>query len=182
MIEFLSQELIEIYSNDKKNLRTKSVKYGHLGEGRWHSTLQPPLWNESISQFETELKQQFPTQYKNFLSFHNGCYLFDLLRVAGKQPQTYKGLSIEEQISTPFPLENMQNLYRRKRTPATHFIFADSLVKNTYYVIDVDEKILEIDFRTKKIIKSYDDIRTFLSEILLEGKENIANGIYFEFE
>jgi len=182
MFEFLSPELNEIYENDKKNLRTKSVEYGHLGEGRWHSNLQPPLSKESISQFESELKQQFPTQYKNFLSFYNGCYLFDLFRVAGKKPDTYKGLSIEEQLSTPFPLETMQNLYRRKRTPITHFIFADSFVKNTYYVINNDEKILEIDFRTKKIIKSYEDLKIFLSEILQEGKENIANGIYSEFE
>lgn len=144
--------------------------------------LQPPLSNESINQFETELKQELPIQYKKFLSFHNGCYLFDLLRVAGKEPDTYKGLSLEEQVSTPFPLDAMQNLYRRKRTPITHFIFADSIVKNTYYVINTDEKILEIDFRTKKLIKSYEDLKTFLSEILQEGKENIANGIYFEFE
>jgi hypothetical protein len=30
---------------------------------------------------------------------HKGRYLFDLIRVAGKRPDTYKGLSIEEQNS-----------------------------------------------------------------------------------
>jgi hypothetical protein len=49
-------------------------------------------------------------------------------------------------------------------------------------VIDTDEKILEIDFRTKKIIKSHEDLKIFFYEILLEGKENIANGMFYEFE
>lgn len=101
MYGFLSDELSELYGNDKKKLRTNSVDYGDLGEGRWHSNLQPPLSNELINQFETGLKQEFPTH---------------------------------------------------------------------------------IDFRTKKIIKSYLNLKTLLSEILQEGKENMANGIYFEFE
>ncbi|MBT2733506.1 SMI1/KNR4 family protein [Bacillus sp. ISL-7] len=182
MFEFLSKELSEIYGEDKKRLRTDSIFYGHLGEGRWHSTLQTPLTNESIIQFEKDLKKEFPPQYKKFLSTHNGCYLFDLLRIAGKRPDTYKGLSIEEQNGTPFPLDTMQNLYQRKRTPKTHFIFADSIVKNTYYVIDSDEKILEIDYRTKKIINSYEDLKIFIDEFIYEGKENLENGIFFEFE
>jgi hypothetical protein len=76
----------------------------------------------------------------------------------------------------------MDNIYRKKRTPTTHFIFADSLVKNAYYVIDSEMRILEIDVRTKKVINSYEDLMSFLNEILLEGKRNITNGIYYEFE
>jgi hypothetical protein len=117
------------------------MHFRHFGEGRWHSRLQPPLPNESINHFEKDLKQEFPPQYKKFLSFYNGGYLFDLLRVAGKRPDTYKGMSIAEQVNTPFPLDTMQIVYKRKRIPKTHFIFADSIVKNTYYVIDTDEKI-----------------------------------------
>ncbi|ALC85164.1 hypothetical protein AM499_04540 [Bacillus sp. FJAT-22090] len=91
-------------------------------------------------------------------------------------------MSIEEQVNSPFHLEYMQYSYLRKRTPKTHFIFADSIVKNTYYVIDMDERILEVDFRTKKIIQTYEDLKTFLFEIILEGNKNMKNGIFFEFE
>ncbi|WP_286228447.1 SMI1/KNR4 family protein [Neobacillus mesonae] len=182
MFEFLSQELNELYGEDKKKLRTNTILYGHLEEGRWHTHLQPPLSSESIAQFEAGLKQEFPPQYKNFLSLYNGCYIFDLLRVAGKEPDTFKGMSIEEQAHSPFPLEYMKDLYLRKRTPKSHFIFADSVVKNTYYVIDVDSQVLEMDFRTKKIINTYEDLKIFLYEILFEGKENLTNGIYYEFE
>ena len=76
----------------------------------------------------------------------------------------------------------MQYAHLRKRTPKSHFIFADSIVKNTYYVIDMDERILEVDFRTKKIIKTYEDLKTFLFEIILEGNKNMKKGIFFEFE
>lgn len=182
MFEFLSRELSELYGEDKKKLRTQTVLYGHLGEGRWHTHLQPPLSFVDINIVEEDLKQAFPAEYKKFLTFYNGCYLFDLLRVAGKGADTYKGLSIEEQVHLTFDLKTMENLYRRKRTPKNHFIFADSIVKNSYYVIDTDEKILEIDFKTKKIIKSHKDLKIFFYEILFEGKENLAKGLFYEFE
>ncbi|WP_286228451.1 hypothetical protein [Neobacillus mesonae] len=56
MFEFLNQELNEFYGEDKKKLRTNTILYGHLGEGRWHTHLQPPLSSESIAQFEADLK------------------------------------------------------------------------------------------------------------------------------
>jgi hypothetical protein len=182
VFEFLVKELDEIYKQDKKKLRTKTLLYGHLGEGRWHTHIQPPLTEEEIKQCEQKLKRDLPSIFKEFLLEHNGGWFFDLLRISGKSPNTYKGLSIEEQCFTGADLEDLENLYRRKRTPMTHFIFADSFVKNTYYVIDADEKVLEIDFKTKKNIKSYEDLKSFLDEILKEGKKNLANGIYFEFK
>ncbi|MEH7086492.1 SMI1/KNR4 family protein [Neobacillus drentensis] len=182
MFEFLVKELDEIYKQDKKKLRTKTLLYGHLGEGRWHTHLHPPLTEEEIKQCEEKLKRELPSIFKDFLLEHNGGWFFDLLRVSGKGPSTYKGLSIEEQCFTANDVDNIDYLYRRKRTPMTHFIFADSFVKNTYYVIDTDEKILEIDFKTKKTIKSYEDLKSLLDQILEEGKENLANGIYYEFE
>jgi len=182
MFEFLSRELRELYGEDKKKLQTNTVLYGHLGEGRWHSHLQPPLSLVDINKVEEDFKKEFPAEYKKFLTFYNGCYLFDLLRVAGKGADTYKGLSIEEQVHLAFDIKTMDNLYRRKRTPKNHFIFADSIVKNTYYVIDTDEKVLEIDKKTKKMIKSHEDLEIFLCEIILEGKENLTKGIFYEFE
>lgn len=181
MFDFVGQALNKMY-DDKKKLRTNTVLYGYLEEGRWHTHLQPPLSNEEIIRFEDESKRNFPAEYKEFLAFYNGCYLFDILRIAGKDADTYRSLSIEEEVHLAFDLKTLDNIYRRKRTPATHFIFADSLVKNTYYVFDSEERILEIDVRTKKVIHSYTDFKSFLNEILLEGKRNMINGIYFEFD
>ncbi|SDZ04740.1 hypothetical protein SAMN05421736_105214 [Evansella caseinilytica] len=63
------------------------------------------------------------------------------------------------------------------------FLFADSIVKISFFAIDtIDEKIVDIDFKTKKVIQSYEDFKTFLFEMLLEGKENLTDGIFFEFE
>ncbi len=181
MFEFVSQSLNKTY-DDKKKLKTNTVLYGYLEEGRWHSHLQPPLSIEDIIKLEEESKRELPAEFKEFLAFHNGCYLFDILRIAGKDADTYKGLSIEEEGHLAFDLNTMDNIYRRKRTPTTHFIFADSLVKNTYYVIDSEKMILELDVRTKKVTNSYADLKSFLNEILLEGKRNITNGIFYEFE
>ncbi len=180
MFDSLAQELNEIYRDEQKKLRTNTVLYGHLGEGRWHSTLQPPLTDEEVQSFEKELDQSSPASYLEFLKAHNGCWLFDLLRVAGKDAETYKGLSVEEQVHLSFNLYDMQDLYRRKRTPADHFIFADSFVKNTYYVINQDEQVLEIDFRTKIVIQTFQDFSTFLKEFIREGKKDIAERTYYE--
>jgi hypothetical protein len=63
MFEFLSLELSELYGEDKKKLQSKTVLYGHLGEGRWHTHLQPPLSKEDINKFEEEdLKRGVLTQ------------------------------------------------------------------------------------------------------------------------
>lgn len=183
MFNFLIQELDSIYGTDKKKLRTSTILYGRLGEGCWHTHVQPGLAQRDIMDYETKIKLTFPSIYKEFLKNYNGCYLFDILRVAGKGPETYRGLSYEEQVHQTFDLEVTQDLYQRKRTPENHFIFADSLVKNTYYVIDKhNENILELDFRSKRVMKSYENLEVFFRAAILEGKDNLVNGISFEFE
>ncbi|MED4213464.1 hypothetical protein [Priestia megaterium] len=101
--------------------------------------------------------------------------------MGGKELESYKGLTIEEQVRSTVDVEDIQEIHLRKRTPKEHFIFADSLVKNTYYVMDKDEKVLEVDCKTKKVTESYDTLKDFIVQIIQEGKDNIANEIYFEF-
>ena len=180
MYEFLEEEIKNIYQDDNKKLRTQTVMYGKL-EHRWHTYLHPGLTREEIEEFESRVGTSFPLAFKEFLSFYNGCYLFDLLRMGGKELESYKGLTIEEQVRSTVDVEDIQETHLRKRTPKEHFIFADSLVKNTYYVMDKDEKVLECDCKTKKVIKNYDTLKNFIVEIIKEGKDNIANEVYFEF-
>lgn len=182
MFEFLTKELDEIYKQDKKTLRTKTVLYGNLEKGRWHTHIHPPLTKGEIKQCENKLKRDLPPVFKELLLEHNGFWLFDILRVSGKMQNIFKGLDFEEDFFTATDLVELEYLYRRQQTPMTHFIFADSLVKNTFYVIDTEEKILEIDFRTQKTNKVYEDLKSFFCEIIKEGRENIANGIYYDFK
>lgn len=181
MYQFVGQTLNKLYKDDCKKLRTNTILYGNMGEGRWHSHLQPPLSLEEIAVFEEEIGRQLPHSYKQFLTYHNGCYLFGLLRVAGKV-DTYKGLSIEEQIRLPFQLENMQGVYQTKKIPLTYFIFADSIAKRTFYVIDLEENILELSYRTKKPENTYRNMEVFLLNILQEGKVDLEKGVFYEFE
>lgn len=45
-------------------------------------------------------------------------------------------------------------------------------MKNTYYVIDMlNENILEIEYRSKKILKSYKNLEIFFKEVILEEKQ-----------
>lgn len=48
--------------------------------------------------------------------------------------------------------------------------------------MDQDENVLEVDCKTKKVIESYDTLKDFIVQIVQEGKDNIANEIYFEFK
>jgi hypothetical protein len=180
MYEFLEEEIKNIYQDDNKKLRTQTVMYGKL-EHRWHTYLHPGLTTEEIKEFESRVGNSFPSAYREFLSVYNGCYLFDLLRMGGKELESYKGLTIEEQVRSTVDVEDIQEIHLRKRTPKEHFIFADSLVKNTYYVMDKDEKVLEVDCKTKKVTESYDTLKDFIIQIIQEGKDNIANEIHFEF-
>lgn len=180
MYGFIKQEIEDIYKEDHKRLRTKTVLYGQI-ERRWHTYLHPGLTAEEIDQFEARTGTRFPSAYKEFLTFYNGCYLFDLLRMGGRELESYKGLSIEETTRSTVDVQDIQGIYLRKRTPKDHFIFADSLVHNSYYVIDSNENVLEIDFRTKKAIKTFSTLKDFIVEVIKEGKKNLEDEVYFEF-
>jgi hypothetical protein len=181
MYEFIKQEIEDIYKGDYKRLRTKTVLYGEI-EGRWHTHLHPGLTADEIEQFEARTGAQFPLAYKEFLAFYNGCYLFDLLRMGGKELDSYKGLSIEETTRSTVDVQDIQEIHLRKRTPKDHFIFADSMVHNSYYVIDSNENVLEIDFRTKKVVKTFSTLKEFIIEVIKEGKQNLKDEVYFEFK
>lgn len=179
--ETIKNEIAAIYWGSYKNLRNKTMLFGELDGGRWHTALQPPLTGSEIARFEEQLETVFPSQYKECLSFTNGCWLFDLIRIAGKAPDTYRGMSEEEESYSPFPLEDLQQLYKRKRTPADHFIFADSFVKQAYYAIDSTGYVHEVPCKTIKAVRTFNSITQLLQSIVEEGKEQIKNGIYYEF-
>ncbi|WKU21386.1 hypothetical protein Q3A90_16545 [Priestia megaterium] len=67
MYEFLEEEIKNIYQDDNKKLRTKTVMYGKL-EHRWHTYLHPSLTREEVKEFESRVGISFPSAYKEFLS------------------------------------------------------------------------------------------------------------------
>ncbi|WP_203289878.1 SMI1/KNR4 family protein [Metabacillus sp. cB07] len=179
--ETIKNEILAIYGGSYKNLRNKTMLLGELDEGRWHTALQPPLTVSEIARFEEQMQTVFPFQYKECLFFTNGCWFFDLLRIAGKAPDTYRGMSEEEESFSPFPLEDLQQLYKRKRTPPDHFIFADSFVKQAYYAIDSTGDVHEVSYKTKRTIRSFYSLEQLLRSVVEEGKEQIENDLYYEF-
>ncbi|WP_051865072.1 SMI1/KNR4 family protein [Metabacillus indicus] len=181
LYETIKNEIVGIYAGSHKKLRNGTTLFGELDEGRWHTYLLHPLTSSEIARFEEQMQTVFPSQYKDCLSFTNGCWLFDLLRIAGKAPDTYRGMSEEEESFSPFPLEDLQQLYKRKRTPPDHFIFADSFVKQAYYAIDSSGHVHEVSYKTKKTVRSFDSIPQLLQSIVEEGKEQIENDLYYEF-
>ncbi|MEM5016836.1 SMI1/KNR4 family protein [Metabacillus indicus] len=179
--ETIQNEILAIYGGSHKKLRNMTMLLGEIDETRWHTALQPPLTCCEIARFEEQMQTVFPSQYKDCLSFTNGCWLFDLLRMAGKAPDTYRGMSEEEESHSPFPLEDLQRLYKRKSTPPDHFIFADSFVKGAYYAIDSSGHVHEVSYKTKKTVRIFDSIPQLLQSIVEEGKEQIENDLYYEF-
>lgn len=177
----LKHTLEKIYKSDRKKLRTGTVLFGHLDEGRWHTDLQPPLEIKRIEELEKELEKPIPLSYKELLTNFNGCYLFDILRIAGKV-DSYKGMSIEEEDHQPFPIEEMQRLYDRKKNPKDWFVFADSMVFGCFFAIDKDGQILQINTRPIKIEKAFDNMQAFLREGLEKGLDNMKNNVWYEFE
>ncbi|MFG6494704.1 SMI1/KNR4 family protein [Fictibacillus sp. UD] len=169
------------YQNNKKKLRTGTILFGIIQEEeRWHTHLQPPLSSERVDQLMKKLDRPAPSAYRTFLTYFNGCYLFDLVRIAG-YVESYRGMSIEEEGYQPFPIESMQQMYARKRNPEDWFIFADSLEWQCFFVISKDEQILQVN-RRGKVQKSFVNMEAFLKECMNAGKFNLEHNIWYEFK
>ncbi len=176
----LPDTLDTLYQSNKKKLRTGTILFGFIEDGeRWHTHLQKPLSNEEVDNLERKLDRPFPKGYRTLLTHFNGCYLFDLVRIAGNV-ESYRGMSVEEQNYQPFPIETMQQLYERKRNPEDWFIFADSLVWECFFVMNKQEKILQVS-RRGKTMKTFDNMEDFLKKCMEAGKYNLEHDIWYEF-
>ena len=144
MFSKYNRKLNEIYNDDFKKLRTGTILYGHLYEGRYQTHINGPLTLEEIEEFEQD-RGHFPNDYKEMLQHFNGLYLFDLIDIAGKTRESMRGLSIEEQVHEPGDLENlMPDLKANQRLPENSFAFASSMITDTFYVMKEDGQILEL--------------------------------------
>lgn len=180
MYEKYLSGLEELYKEDKKKLRTGTTLYGNLYDSRWHTIIKKPLTFDEIKSLENEVGI-LPNQYKELLLFTNGCYLFDLLRIAGKQ-DGYRGMTEEEQIYEPISLRNIQPYLGKRKLPENLFIFADSMVRGSLFAFNENNQILELNYRNLKVIETYELLDALLNEIFAEGIEMVNKKEYFEFE
>ncbi len=172
-------ELNHLYKDDRKLLRTGTIIFGHLYEDRWQTHIQRPLDNQEIKELEEEYGV-LPNEYKEFLSITNGCYLFDLLRIAGKQ-DGYKGMSREEQTFQPISLRNIEPYLGKKELPTHLFVFADSMIKDRFYAFNQNGHVLEINERNLKTAATYPSLEELLKDIYAQGKEMVLRKEYIEF-
>jgi hypothetical protein len=80
-------------------------------------------------------------------------------------------MSLEEQIFQPFNLKDFHLLHKAKKIPSTYFIFADSLYLGMVYVLDENEGVLEINYRTKKVVRKIGSMDDFIKEMLEKGQQ-----------
>ncbi|MBT2684532.1 SMI1/KNR4 family protein [Bacillus sp. ISL-37] len=177
--EFLNK-IEKLYKDDRKKLRTGTLLYGNLYEDRWQTNIQRPLNLEDLNSLELEIGN-LPEDFKEFLLTANGCYLFDILRIAGKQ-DGYKGMTIEEQIHQPISFRNIPPyLWNRKRLDGL-FVFADSMATGRFFVYNGEGQILQMDMRSFKPIDTYPNLMELLEEVFEEGERLVLNKDYLDFD
>jgi len=178
-INYISQ-IKNLYKNDMKKLRTGTILFGHLFDSRWQTRIQSPLTDEEI----LELERKFgilPIPYKEFLLATNGGYLFDLISIAGKQ-DGYRGMSHEEMVNQPIPLNRIISPSIRQKTAEEGlFIFAKSMVNDSFFALDPNEKVIEINYNKLKIVQEFNSLENLLNEIFIEGKKLVEDGEYIDF-
>jgi hypothetical protein len=180
MYNELLQKIDQLYNSDRKKLRTGTTLYGNLYEDRWQTHIQKPLNPEELNSLDTEIGN-LPDDFKEFLLTSNGCYLFDILRVAGKQ-DGYKGMTIEEQIHQPISFRNISPYSRNRKRLDGLFVFADSMATGTFYAYNREGLILQLDMRSFKPVVTYQTLMELLEGVYVEGKRLVINKDYLEFE
>lgn len=177
--EFL-RKIDKLYKGDQKKLKTGTILYGNLYDDRWQTHIQKPLDVEELNSLEIETGQ-LPDDFKEFLLTSNGCYLFDLLRVAGKQ-DGYKGMAIEEQIHQPISFRNILPYLSKRKLPEDLFVFADSMVNDTFFAYNGEGRILQMNLKNFRAINTYHSLLELMNECYDEGEKMVFNKQYIEFE
>lgn len=180
MYNKILQKIDKLYQDDRKKLRTGTILYGNLYEDRWQTHIQKPLTFEELHSLEEEIGN-VPDDFKEFLLTSNGRYLFDILRVAGKQ-DGYKGMTIEEQIHQPISFQNIPPYLRDRKRLDGLFVFADSMATGTFFVYNGEGQILQMDMRSFKPIDSYPNLMELLEEVFKEGERLVLNKDYLDFD
>lgn len=173
------EEIEQLYNTDYKKIRNGTKLYGHLFDDRWQTHIYKPLSLDDIKILEEEYGE-LPNTYKELLQTMNGCYLFDLIQIAGKR-EISKGMSREEQIRQPSSLRDIKPYLGKKKLAEGLLVFASSMVSDSFFAFNKDENVLQIGYKKLDIIKVYESLHELLKEIMLEGAEMVKNGEYIDF-
>ena len=174
------QKIDKLYTDGRKQLRTGTILYGNLYEDRWQTHIQKPLTFEELHSLEDEIGN-LPGDLKEFLLTANGCYLFDILRVVGKQDGC-KVMTIEEQIHQPISFRNIPPYTRNKRRLDGLFVFADSMATGTFFAYNEEGQILQLELRNFKLVDTYQTLMELLEAVYEEGERLVFNKEYLDFD
>lgn len=174
------QKIDKLYKEDWKKLRTGTILYGNLYEDRWQTHIQKSLTFEELHSLENEIGN-LPDDLKEFLLTANGCYLFDVLRIGGKQ-DSYKGMTIEEQLHQPISFRNIIPYTRNRKRLDGLFVFADSMATGTLFAYNEEGQILQLEFRNFKLVDTYQTLMELLEAVYEEGERLVVNKGYLDFE
>lgn len=119
--------------------------------------------------------------FKEFLLSANGCYLFDILRVAGKQ-DGYKGMTKEEQIHQPISFRNIVPYTRNRKRLDGLFVFADSMATDTFFAYNLEGQILQLEHRNFNQVNAYQTLMGLLEAVYEEGERLVINKEYLDFD
>lgn len=172
------KKIDNLYKGNRKKLRTGTILYGNLYEDRWQTHIQKPLSMEELKNLENEIGE-LPIELKDLLLVTNGCYLFDLLRIAGKQ-DGYKGMSIEEQVNQPISFRDI--VPYRKKLPSNLFFFADSIITDSLFAFNEQGQVIQLSNKKLKLLKTYNTLNDLLEDVYEEGERMVLNKDYIHFE
>lgn len=180
MYNEILQKIDKLYKDDRKKLRTGTTLYGNLYEDRWQTHIQKPLTVEELHSLKDEIGN-LPDDFKEFLLTANGCYLFDIIRIGGKQ-DGYKGMTIEEQIHQPISFRNIPPYSRNRKHLDGLFVFADSMTTGTFFAYNEEGQILQLELRNFKTVDTYQNLMELLETVYEEGERLVINKECLDFE
>lgn len=114
------------------------------------------------------IKIFYKQQYKDFLQTTNGCYLFDLISIRGKDILPRKGISQEERVNGPVHVNSFEYLLKKPLSDDL-FLFAGSMITISGFAFNKNENVVQIDYRKSNIIRVFETLDELLRELLVLG-------------
>ncbi|MBW0933480.1 SMI1/KNR4 family protein [Priestia megaterium] len=136
-----------------------------IREDYWMHRIFHSLSEQEINSFEKDSNLKFPDVYKDFLKECNGIFLYGgLVYIYGKA-YLKKGMSREEQMFQPYDLIE-ENEDPPCDIPENLFYFGGT--PKTIFSLDRDNQVLEMRRKSGKVLKKWNNVEYWLSEMLLK--------------
>ncbi|WP_332698957.1 SMI1/KNR4 family protein [Halalkalibacter lacteus] len=149
-----------------KTLKNQTIlinRHNENGVEDWKHIIYHPLDKQGIDLLEKERNKSLPLKYKEFLSYCNGCYLFNGNFYIYGKAFLEKGMSREEMLYQPYDL-----IEESEDPPCKIFddLFYIGGTPETIFVLAIDESVVELKRRSGKLVSSYESFDSWLTKKL----------------